>query len=140
MVATQPRRYAGGDTRIRKVHHCWRYDQDPRLWAPARIAVIYARKFGIAAMRWLPVRDAKRDWIMSLLIACNKSGDSEQIRKTVNRGRLHAGVNHNPNFITCRHRRLSLAAKTLTLAAIVKCREVEASYQKSGTSTRSAAG
>ena len=105
-----------------------------------RIAVVYARKFGIAAMRWLPVRDAKRDWIMTLLIECNKSGDSEQIRKTVNRGRLHTGVNHNPNFISCRHRRLSLPAKTLTFAAIVKCREVETSYQKSGTSTRSAAG
>src|SRR6476660_1623973 len=140
MVATQPGRYAGGDTRIRKVHHCWRYDQDPRLWAPARIVVIYARKFGIAAMRRLPVRDAKRDLIMSLLIECNASGDAEQVRETVNRGRLHSGVNHNPNFISCRHRRLSLAAKTLTLTAIVKCREVEAFYQKSGTSTRSAAG
>ena len=87
------------------------------------------------------VRDAKPDLIMSLLIECNASGDPKQIRKTVNRGRLHAGINHNPNFIrcACRHRHLSLAAKTLTLAAIVKCREVEASYQRSGTSTCSAA-
>src|SRR6266436_4690114 len=119
MMATQPGHY---------IHHCWRYNQDPRLWAPAPVAVIYARKFGIAAMRWLPVRDAKRASIISLLIECNASGDPKQIRKTVNRGRLHAGINHNPNFIrcACRHRHLSLAAKTLTLAAIVKCREVEA--------------
>jgi len=57
-------------------------------------------------------------------------------------GRLHTGVNHNPNFIrcACRHRRLSLAAKTLTLAAIVKCRRAEAIAKKSETSPRSAAG
>src|SRR6266403_2719795 len=93
-------------------------------------------------MRWLPVRDAKRASIISLLIECNASGDPKQIRKTVNRGRLHAGVNHNPNFIrcACRHRHLSLAAKTLTLAAIVKCREVEASYQRSGASSASRMG
>jgi hypothetical protein len=39
---------------------------------------------------------------MQLLIECNASGDAEQVRETVNRGRLHAGVNHNPNFIRCR--------------------------------------
>jgi hypothetical protein len=79
-------------------------------------------------MRWLPVRDAKPESIISLLIDSNARGDPKQVRKTVNRGRLHAGVNHNPNFNSCRHRRLSLVAKTLTLAAIAKCREAQASY------------
>jgi NADPH:quinone reductase-like Zn-dependent oxidoreductase len=35
-------------------------------------------------------------------------------------GRLHALVEHNPQFRACRHRCLSLAAKTLSLAAIAK--------------------
>ena len=99
MTAPQPGHYAGGDIRIRKVHHCWRYDQNPRLWVSARIAVIYAPKLGIAAMRWLPVRDAKREATVPLLIACNIGGDLEQIRETVNTGRLHAWVEHNPNFV-----------------------------------------
>jgi propanol-preferring alcohol dehydrogenase len=108
------------------------------------------------------VRNAKREPAISLLIECNASGDAEQIRKTVNTGRLHARVEHNPNFVggarrccsslmaltkNCRvslsrsiHRQpslsatlaetsgiaiMSLAAKTLTLAAIVKCRWAE---------------
>src|SRR6266481_6139772 len=122
-MATRPGRYAGGNARIRKVHHCWRYDQDPRQWAPTPVAVKYAGKFGTAAVRWLPVRNANRESIVSLVIECNASGDSEQVRKTVDRGYLHARVKHDPNFISgaCRHRHLSLAAKTLTLAAIVKC-------------------
>src|SRR6266436_160812 len=127
MMATQPGRYAGGDTRIRKVHHCWRYNQDPRLlWVPARIAVIYARKFGIAAMRWLPVRNAKRESTVPLVIARNVGGDLEQIRETVNTSRLHARVEHSPNFASdaCMHRYLSLSAKTLSLAAIAKYRQV----------------
>jgi hypothetical protein len=32
MPAAQPAHHAGGDIWIRQVHHCWRYDQDPRLW------------------------------------------------------------------------------------------------------------
>jgi hypothetical protein len=49
-------------------------------------------------MRWSPVRNAKRESIICLFIECNASGDPEQIRKTVNRRRLHARVEHNPNF------------------------------------------
>src|SRR6266436_1140528 len=101
MMATQPGHY---------IHHCWRYNQDPRLWAPAPVAVIYARKFGIAAMRWLPVRDAKRASIISLLIECNASGDPKQIRKTVDIDMLgcvlivaanaaDAGPNRRPTFV-----------------------------------------
>ena len=44
MPAAQPAHHAGGDIWIRQVHHCWRYDQDPRLRAHARIAVIDARQ------------------------------------------------------------------------------------------------
>jgi hypothetical protein len=76
----------------------WWYDQDPRLEAPARIAVVYAGKFGIVVMRWLPMRNAKRESTISLLIKCDASGDAEQIRETVNTSRLHARVEHNPNF------------------------------------------
>jgi hypothetical protein len=46
-------------------------------------------------MRWLPVRNAKRESTISLLIACN----AEQIRETVNTSRLHAWIEHNPNFV-----------------------------------------
>ena len=111
MTALQPGHYAGGDVRIRKAHHCWRYDQDPRLWVSTCIAVIYARKFGIAVIRGLPVRNAKRKSTVTLLIACNVGGYLEQIRETVNTGRLHAWVEHNPNFIgsACRRGFLLLA-------------------------------
>jgi hypothetical protein len=60
---------------------------------------IAARKFGIAAVRWLPVRNAKRESTVPLVIAGNVGGDLEQIRETVNTGRLHARVEHNPNFV-----------------------------------------
>jgi hypothetical protein len=50
-------------------------------------------------MHWLPVCHAKRESTTSLLIERNASGDAEQIRETVNAGRLHAWVEHNPNFI-----------------------------------------
>ena len=50
-------------------------------------------------MRWLPVRNAKRESSVPPLIACNVGGDLEQIRETVNTGRLHAWVEHNPNFV-----------------------------------------
>src|SRR5262245_47830860 len=63
-----------------------------------RIAVIYAQEFGIAAMRWLPVRNAEAGSTISLLIKCNASGDTKQIRETVDTSRLHARVEHNPNF------------------------------------------
>src|SRR6202035_2059515 len=98
-MATRSGRYAGGNARIRKVHHCWRYDQDPRLRAHARIAVIDARKSGIAAVQRLPVRNAERCSTISPLIECNAGGDAEQIRKTVNTGGLYAWVEHNPNFL-----------------------------------------
>jgi hypothetical protein len=49
-------------------------------------------------MHWLPVRNAKGGWSISLVMACNASGDVEQIRQTVNTGRLHARVEHNPYF------------------------------------------
>ena len=69
LTSSQLTGVAGGDIRIRKVHHCWRYDKDPRLWVSARITVIPAPKFGITAMRWLPVRNAKRESTVPLLIA-----------------------------------------------------------------------
>ena len=50
-------------------------------------------------MRWLPVRNAKRKSTVPLVIAGNVGGDLEQIRETVNTSRLHARVEHNPNFI-----------------------------------------
>jgi hypothetical protein len=50
-------------------------------------------------MRWLPVRNAKRGSTVPLLIARNVGGDLEQIGETVNTRRLHAWVEHNPNFI-----------------------------------------
>jgi hypothetical protein len=59
-------------------------------------------------MRWLPVRNAKRESTVPLLIACNVGGDLEQIRETVNTGRLHARVEHNPNFVDIACRRCSL--------------------------------
>jgi hypothetical protein len=49
-------------------------------------------------MRWLPMRNAKRGSTVALLVARNVGGDLEQIRETVNTGRLHARVEHNPNF------------------------------------------
>jgi hypothetical protein len=49
-------------------------------------------------MRGLPVRNAKRESTVPLLIARNVGGDLEQIRETMNTGRLHARVEHNPNF------------------------------------------
>jgi hypothetical protein len=64
-------------------------------------------------MRWLPVRNAKREATVPLLIAGNVGGDLEQIRETVNTGRLHAWVEHNPNFIGSACRRCSsLMART----------------------------
>jgi hypothetical protein len=45
------------------------------------------------------VRHAERESTISLLIKCDAGGDAEQIRETVNTGRLHAWVEHNPNFI-----------------------------------------
>jgi hypothetical protein len=64
-------------------------------------------------MRWLPVRNAKREATVPLLIACNVGGDLEQIRETVNTGRLHARVEHNPNFVGSACRRCSsLMART----------------------------
>jgi len=42
---------------------------------------------------------AKRESTVSPLIKCDARGDAEQIRETVNAGRLHAWVEHNPNFI-----------------------------------------
>src|SRR4029077_6655313 len=77
-------------------------------------------KSGIAGVRRLPVRNAERCSTISPLIGCNASGDAEQIRKTVNAGGLYAWVEHNPNFLrgACNLHHLSLAAKTLTLAAI----------------------
>jgi hypothetical protein len=124
---------------------------------------MYARKFGIVAMRRLLVCNAKRQSSVRLLIACSVGGDLEQIRETVNTGRLHARVEHNPNFVdsvrgccsllmALRNNRyvlmflsrsmhpslrlavpdvtsgtsiLSLAANTLSLAAIVEGRRVE---------------
>jgi hypothetical protein len=50
-------------------------------------------------MRWLPMRNAKRGSTISLLINRDASGDAEQIRQTVNTGRLHARIEHNPNFV-----------------------------------------
>ena len=128
MPAAQPAHHAGGDIWIRQVHHCWRYDQDPRLRAHARIAVIDARKSGIAAVQRLPVRNAERCSTISPLIGCNAGGDAEQIRKTVNTGGLYAWVEHNPNFLrgACSLHHLSLAAKTLTLAAIETAEGTEA--------------
>ena len=99
MAITDPGHHAGGDVRIWKVHHCRRYDQDPRLWVPARGAIIYAQKFGIAAMRWLPVRNAKPESTVPLVVAGNVGGDLEQIRETMNTSRLHARIEHNPNFV-----------------------------------------
>jgi hypothetical protein len=87
-------------------------------------------------MRWLPLRNAKWEWTTSLFIECNASGDAEQIRETVNTGRLHARVKHNPNFVdrACSIA-LSLVAKTLTFAAIVKCHGCKHLTKKSGIAT-----
>jgi hypothetical protein len=64
-------------------------------------------------MRRLPVRNAKRKSTVPLLIACNVGSDLEQIRETVNTNRLHARVEHNPNFIgSACHRYFSLMART----------------------------
>jgi hypothetical protein len=43
--------------------------------------------------------NAKRGPTISLLIKCDASGDAEQIRESVNTGRLHARIEHNPNFV-----------------------------------------
>src|ERR1700751_6147651 len=59
MAMTDPGYYAGGDVRIWKVHHGWRDDQGPRLWATTRGAVIDATKTLIAAMERLPMRNTK---------------------------------------------------------------------------------
>jgi len=69
---------------------------------------------------------ARQGPTISLFIACNANGDAEQIRETVNTGRLHTRVRDNPNFVggACRRRSLSLAAKTLTLAAIATCQDI----------------
>jgi hypothetical protein len=56
-------------------------------------------KFGIAAMRRLPMRHSERGSIISLLIERNAGCDVEQIRETANTGRLHARVEHHPNFL-----------------------------------------
>jgi hypothetical protein len=45
------------------------------------------------------VRNAKRESTVPLVIAGNVGGDFEQIRETVNTSRLHARVEHNPNFV-----------------------------------------
>jgi hypothetical protein len=50
-------------------------------------------------MRWPPVRNAKRGSTVPLLVARNVGGDLEQIRETVNTGRLHARIEQNPNFV-----------------------------------------
>jgi hypothetical protein len=59
------------------------------------------------------MRNAKRGSTVSVLIECNASGDAEQIRETVNTGRLRARVEHNPNFVGTACRRCSsLMART----------------------------
>jgi hypothetical protein len=45
------------------------------------------------------MRNAKRESAISLLIKCDAAGGAEQIRETVNTGRLHARIEHNPNFV-----------------------------------------
>jgi hypothetical protein len=50
-------------------------------------------------MRWLPVGNAKQEATVPLVIAGNVGGDLEQIFETVNTSRLHAWVEHNPNFV-----------------------------------------
>src|SRR5262245_4296774 len=136
MLATQPGRHADRNVGIREVHHRWRYEQDPRLRRVACIAVIQARECGTSASNCLPVCNAERGRpIISLLAESNASGNAEQIGETVNTGRLYARIKHNPNFVDggCTHCHLSLVAKTLTLAAIVKCPPEEAPYQRSGS-------
>src|SRR4029077_744964 len=102
-------------------------------------------KSGIAGVRRLPVRNAERCSTISPLIGCNASGDAEHIRKTVNAGGLYAWVQHNPNFLrgACSLHHLSLAAKTLTLAAIAlrQCTipNVQATHRRSRTSSCAAA-
>ena len=105
MLAAQPRHDARGDIRIWQVYYCWGYDQDLRLRAAAWIAVIDARKIGIARIRCLPVRNAKRALVRSPLIERNSGSGAEQIGKAQDTGHLCAGVMHNANFVfgTSRH-------------------------------------
>ena len=75
------------------------------MWSPTRIAVIDTRKINIAAgVRWFPVRDTKRGAIASPLSQRNVDRDGEQVREAVNTGRLHARIEHNPNFVARSHR------------------------------------
>ena len=50
-------------------------------------------------MDLLPVRNAKPVSTVLRAIAGNVNGDLEQIRETVNTSRLHARIEHNPNFV-----------------------------------------
>jgi len=71
--------------------------------------------------------NAEGEATISLLIQCNASSNAEQIRETVSTSRLHAWVEHNPNFVgsAFMRRYLSLSAKTLSLAAIARNRRVQ---------------
>jgi hypothetical protein len=79
MAMTDPGYHAGRDIRIWKVHHGWRDDQRPRLWAAARFAVMDAGKIRVEAIDRPPMRNAKRGLARSPLIERNRGSDAEQI-------------------------------------------------------------
>src|SRR6202047_600578 len=126
MAITEPGYDAAGDVRIWKVHHGRRDDQDPRLWAAARGAVIDARKIRVAAMERLPVRNTKWAPPRSPLIDRNRGSDAEQIGQTQDTGHLRARIMHDANFVcsACRHRVVP-PGQILTLPAIETSEDTE---------------
>src|SRR5271155_1105613 len=119
-MAAEPGGKAGRDRGAGKPDHRRRYDEDVRLRAPARIAVVDARDISTPHLPQSPMRKTNRGPTAASAVERNTAGNLEQIRKAEDRACLHARVEHDTDFERrggC-HEPLSLSAKSLTLLAI----------------------